>query len=109
MEDVLLKDKSNIFDIAFTGARIREEDKVRIDDFRNQYGFSRNMSFSSFLAAYFIYISHSPNAKALSLICIFLGVGLMMRFLTSFASFSAEVFRGYAVELNNENNLNQNG
>ncbi len=102
-EAVLMKDKLNIFDVAFVGARGREEDKIRIDDFRNQYGFNRNMSFASFLTAFFIYRSSSVNSSSLSLVFIFLGLGMMIRFLTSYTSFSAEIFRSYAFDLNNKN------
>ncbi len=102
-EKILLEDKLNIFDAAFVGARTHEEDKVRIDDFRNQYGFNRNMSFASFLTALFIAISNTPGGNVMTLIFILLGIGMMIRFLSSYSSFSAEVLRSYAFELNKNN------
>jgi hypothetical protein len=96
-EDALLKDKQNIFDIAFTASRMREEDKARIDDFRNQYGFNRNMSFASFLAAFFAYYGNSVDSLS-SIVFFLLGIGMMIRFVTFYTSFSAEVLRSYAFE-----------
>jgi hypothetical protein len=97
-DNALLNDKKNIFDIAFIAARGRVEDKVRIDDYRNQYGFGRNVSLTSFITAIFMYYSNDVNAKALAILFCFLGFGMMLRFLTFYTSFSAEVLRSYAFE-----------
>lgn len=96
--EVLLTHKQNIFDIAFIAARLREEDKTRIDDFRNQYGFSRNMSLTSFITAVLMYYSADVNASALAVLFCCLGVGMLVRFLTFYTTFSAEVLRSYAFE-----------
>lgn len=97
-QDALLTHKLNIFDIAFIAARLREEDKMRIDDFRNQYAFSRNMSLTSFITAGFMYYSADINASLLALIFCCLGCGMLLRFLTFYTTFSAEVLRSYAFE-----------
>lgn len=97
--DALLTHKQNIFDIAFIAARLREEDKMRIDDFRNQYGFSRNMSLTSFITAVLMYYSTDVNASALAVLFCCLGFGMLLRFLTFHTTFSAEVMRSYAFEV----------
>jgi hypothetical protein len=94
----LLLDKKNIFDIAYTAARKRPEDDERINNYRNQYGFSRNISLTSFITTGFMYYSSDIHATNLAILFGFLGFGMLLRFLTLYAAFSAEVLRSYAFE-----------
>lgn len=72
----------------------------RLDDFRNQYGFARNMSFAFFVSALAIacahWFGHHPVHIRWALLAIFGAVTLFYRYLKFFRQFSYELFLRYA-------------
>ena len=90
-----------VFGIAFSVARTNTDTASRLDQFRNLYGFSRNVSFVSIIA--FILLSvrynHLPtelNKGVLLAGSVILAVGMFGRFLKFYAAFSREVVGSYA-------------
>jgi len=85
---------------ALVNARNSQETTKRIDFFRNQYSFSRNVSFSSLLVFFFLCdssfrLSGKVEVNAI-LFSIFVCIGMFVRFLKFYSSTSAEVLRSYA-------------
>jgi hypothetical protein len=72
----------------------------RLDDFRNQYGFARNMSFAFVTSAIALLIAHfvSPHPVRLrwALLSGFTGIVLFYRYLKFFRQYSYELFLRYA-------------
>ncbi|MGB2635922.1 MAG: hypothetical protein WAM58_18480 [Candidatus Acidiferrum sp.] len=72
----------------------------RLDGFRNQYGFARNMSFVFFVAAVGIMIAHFVGAHPVRLrwavLSGFASITLFYRYLKFFREFSYELFLRYA-------------
>lgn len=95
-----IKEPEAIFQIAFPVARSIADTANRLDQFRNQYGFCRNVAFSFLLAAAVL----TPRVIASGEKEVFLGVtallalavAMFFRFLKFYAAFSAEVLRTFA-------------
>jgi hypothetical protein len=77
-----------------------ETSQARLDTFRNQYGFARNMSFSCILSAIILgtaywFAPHQVQLRWAALAAIF-GVTLFYRYLKFFRQYSYELFLRYA-------------
>lgn len=74
--------------------------QARLDDFRNQYGFARNMSFAFFVAAVAIYIAYKvglhPVRLRWAILATVAGASLFYRYLKFFRQYSYELFLRYA-------------
>jgi hypothetical protein len=74
--------------------------QARLDDFRNQYGFARNMSFAFLTSAVAILAAHHlgyhPVRYRWVLLSGLAGVALFYRYLKFFRQFSYELFLRYA-------------
>ncbi len=74
--------------------------QARLDDFRNQYGFARNMSFAFLTAAAAIVVAHHlgyhPVRYRWALLSGIAGITLFYRYLKFFRQFSYELFLRYA-------------
>lgn len=85
---------------AYATATREERIQGRLDDFRNQYGFARNMSFAFFTSALAIALTyrfgHHPVRLRWALLALFGGVTLFYRYLKFFRQFSYELFLRYA-------------
>jgi hypothetical protein len=77
-----------------------ERAQARLDDFRNQYGFARNMSFAFLVSAIAILVTHFYGAHPVrlrwSLLAAFASVTLFYRYLKFFHQYSYELFLRYA-------------
>lgn len=98
-------DVETIFQIAYPHARSNEDARARMDDFRNQYGFARNVSFTSFLGVLIVGISlycgiQFPYSIALLMASIVLACGMYCRFLKFYSAFSAEMLRAFNCKVN---------
>jgi len=96
----LLTNSDRIFFPAYDMARKNEDVRKRLDDFRNQYGFSRNMSFSAAISTLLLSIRafnyETPFEWWWAGIALFISISMFVRFWKFFSSFSAEVLRHYA-------------
>lgn len=89
-----------IFHVAFCHARETEDTRARIDSFRNQYGFCRNLALSCWIVAVVIISSRSDiHAQQVALILTFAGFVMLARFLKFYSHFAAEVLRGLSLPL----------
>jgi hypothetical protein len=74
--------------------------QARLDDFRNQYGFARNMSFALLTSAITILIAHSlgfqPVRFRWALLTALAGTAMFYRYLKFFRQYSYELFLRYA-------------
>jgi hypothetical protein len=74
--------------------------QARLDEFRNQYGFARNMSFAFIVAALTIGIAHRIGHQMVqlrwALPAAVAGLALLYRYLKFFRQFSYELFLRYA-------------
>jgi hypothetical protein len=72
----------------------------RLDDFRNQYGFARNMSFAFVTSAIAVLIAHFVDVHPVRLrwavLSGFAGIVLFYRYLKFFRQYSYELFVRYA-------------
>jgi hypothetical protein len=72
----------------------------RLDSFRNQYGFARNMAFAFLLSAGAICAEHWNGDHAVTLrwalLCTFAGLSLFYRYLKFFRQYSYELLLRYA-------------
>lgn len=72
----------------------------RLDDFRNQYGFARNMSFAFVTSAIALVVAHfmgsHPVRLRWALLSGFAGIVLFYRYLKFFRQYSYELFLRYA-------------
>lgn len=88
-----------IFEPAFHVARTIEDVRKRMDDFRNQYGFNRNMAMSGCIAAGLLFHSAchgNIEAYKWTVLALVLSLGMLLRFLKFYSSFTTEVLRTYA-------------
>lgn len=87
------------FQCAFTHARSNSDSAIRMDNFINQYGLCRNVSFASLIAAVFLTIlacrTGNGNDIALAVGAAILSVGLFARFIKFYAAYTREVFRAF--------------
>ena len=96
-----MTDAEAIFGLAFDAARKNADTAARLDQFRNLYGFSRNVSFVSLVAAVLMAIRYYklPEDLSRSLLlggAMVLAIGMFGRFLKFYAAFSTELLRAYA-------------
>lgn len=96
LPDEHLSDET-VFQVAYAATRENEDARQRADDFRNKYGFCRNMAMSAgvallLLGARFLYSAH-PIDLALASAAFALGYVMISRFLMFYANFAAEVLR----------------
>ncbi len=74
--------------------------QARLDDFRNQYGFARNMSFAFVTSAIALVIAHFMGSHPVhlrwALLSGFAGIVLFYRYLKFFRQYSYELFLRYA-------------
>ena len=76
-----------------------EKAQTRLDDFRNQYGFARNMSFAFLISALVLVVGHriDPALETLWAGCAgVVGVALFYRYLKFFRQYSYELLLRYA-------------
>lgn len=95
----LLIDPEEIFHPAYVAARASDDARKRMDDFRNQYGFNRNMALSSLIASLLMFDlgrGGNHNAYAFAFFGLLLSVGMFVRFLKFYSAFTAEIVRTYA-------------
>jgi hypothetical protein len=89
-----------VFAPALVNARKDVETRDRIDFFRNQYSFSRNVSFSGFLVFFLMLDSvlRTENTDSLELMffSLLLSFGMLIRFIKFYSCCAAEVLRSYA-------------
>jgi hypothetical protein len=94
-----ITDAEEVFQVAFPAARGSADAVARMDQFRNLYGFCRNISFVSLVSAICLalraFLAPLPysgwEAAAALVVC----VGMFGRFLKFYADFAAEVLRSY--------------
>lgn len=95
-------DIEEVFMLAYTVARTVEDARKRMDDFRNQYGFNRNMAMSSLIAASLLFhrawCDSDNDARMLAILALILSLGMLGRFLKFYSCFAAEVLRTYAFQ-----------
>jgi hypothetical protein len=85
---------------AYSIMTANERLQSRLDDFRNQYGFARNMSFAFLVCAIAIAAAHFDGAHPVrlrwSLLAAFAAVSLFYRYLKFLHQYSYELFLRYA-------------
>lgn len=99
--DELRQNPDELFMPAYHAARQSEDTCKRMDDFRNQYGFNRNMAFSG-LVVMLLMLDKAlrggdVDAYGLAALALILSLGMFVRFLKFYACFAAEVLRAYAL------------
>lgn len=89
-----------LFQHAYPIVTVDERAQARLDDFRNQYGFARNMAFAFLVAACVIVIgrrfSNPPLHLRWAALAMVAGVTMFYRYLKFFRQFSYELFLRYA-------------
>ena len=100
-----ITDPEAVFGIAFGAARGNADTVARLDQFRNLYGFSRNVAFVSIIACILILIRYSrlPTELDKGLLLtgtLVLAIGMFGRFLKFYAAYSREVLGAYSGKLN---------
>lgn len=90
-----IKNTESIFQVAYSTARKDEDVRTRMDDFRNQYGFARNLTFVALLI---IFLLFEKSILTWEILVLLLTVSflLFLRFLKFYAAFQAEVVRAFA-------------
>lgn len=87
------------FQCAFPHARGVTDSATRLDNFLNQYGMCRNVSFAALLAAVILGVSewnaYDPKTTTLAIGALVLAVGLFLRFVKFYAAYARELFRTY--------------
>ncbi|HEY1607555.1 MAG TPA: hypothetical protein VGF77_18355 [Allosphingosinicella sp.] len=87
------------FECAFPHARSVADSATRLDNFLNQYGMCRNVSFASLLAAAILGLSewriHDSKTTAFAIGALILAIGLFLRFVKFYAAYARELFRAY--------------
>lgn len=85
---------------AYSVVTADERLQARLDSFRNQYGFARNMCFAFLVSAVAIFVSSKYGAQPVrlrwSLLAGFASVALFYRYLKFFHQYSYELFLRYA-------------
>lgn len=96
----LLANVEEVFMPAYNHARNVEDTRKRIDDFRNQYGFNRNMALSGLITTGLMidraWRGGDSEAWSLAIFAFLLSAGMLARFLKFYSCFTAEVLRAYA-------------
>lgn len=84
---------------AYANVTASEKAQARLDEFRNQYGFARNMSFAFIASALMLAIAHCfGDTLQLGFIALVFGAGITLfyRYLKFFRQYSYELFLRYA-------------
>jgi len=85
---------------AYSVVTANEKSQARLDDFRNQYGFARNMCFAFAVSAIAILITHRYGAHPVglrwALLAGFASIALFYRYLKFFHQYSYELLLRYA-------------
>lgn len=105
--DAELSDAEAVFAVAFGVARQSTDCASRLDQFRNVYGFARNVSFvglvaTALTAARLLEGAGDPRLKWACGASVLLAVGMYGRFLKFYSGYSGEVWRAYLATLENE-------
>jgi hypothetical protein len=89
-----------LFQHAYPVVTAEERAQARLDDFRNQYGFARNMAFAFLVAAAAIAVAyrfgHQPVRLRWAVLALVAGITMFYRYLKFFRQFSYELFLRYA-------------
>lgn len=97
--DRSLVTSESAFQCAYPYARSVEDTAIRLDNFLNQYGMCRNVSFASGVAAILLAFKayNFPSEMSISLLigAIILFIGLFGRFIKFYAAYAREVFRAF--------------
>ncbi len=97
----ILENIESLFQPAYAVARQNEDVRNRMDDFRNQYGFARNISFVGLLLLVMAFWQHMTWPSLIILLtCV--AAGMFLRFAKFYASFSAELLRTFAFAQENK-------
>ncbi|MEM9572098.1 MAG: hypothetical protein AAF996_11570 [Pseudomonadota bacterium] len=90
-------DFESAFQVGYSLTRADEDARKRVDDFRNQYGFCRNVAFVSWFAAAIFFgaylVDQNSPHLAFAAIAVFFGFMLTVRFLKFYGAFALEVLR----------------
>lgn len=94
-----ITDPEEVFQVAFPAARAIPDTVARIDQFRNLYGFSRNVSFVAMVSTIALairwWMSPLPYSAWMTVIAAIIAFGMFGRFLKFYAEFATEVLRAY--------------
>lgn len=87
------------FHCAFPHARGVSDSATRLDNFMNQYGMCRNVSFASLIAG-ILMIVHARHTGArldwfIAIAALVLAIGLFGRFVKFYAAYAREIFRTF--------------
>lgn len=97
VEEGTRTDTEAIFQMAFAHAQRIDGVKERVEDFRNQYGFCRNIALvgfaSSALFAWHFQASKQELSLWLAVLAFLVSAGMLLRFLKFYSAFSAEALR----------------
>jgi hypothetical protein len=95
-----LAEDEGLFQHAYPVVTAEERAQARLDDFRNQYGFARNMAFAFLVAATSIAVAyrfgHQPVRLRWAALALLAGITMFYRYLKFFRQFSYELFLRYA-------------
>lgn len=98
-----ITDPEEVFQVAFPAARAVPDTVARIDQFRNLYGFARNVSFVALVSTIALAIRWSadplPHSAWMTVIAAVIAIGMFGRFLKFYAEFATEVLRAYHAKL----------
>ena len=102
VEDV--RDAEAVFSVAFGVARSSSDTASRLDQFRNQYGFNRNVCFVSIVSFFLIAfrwdrLPSDIDRHYLLVACAIFSIGMFGRFLKFYATYSREVLGAYSSSL----------
>lgn len=89
-----------LFQHAYAVVTADERAQARLDQFRNQYGFARNMAFAFLVAGAAILLAHRVGHQPVhfrwAVLAVLAGVTMFYRYLKFFRQFSYELFLRYA-------------
>jgi hypothetical protein len=95
-----------VFQAAFHPVRQTPDTAARLSAFLNQYGFSRNVAFASFVGFILLLFHEVDQPSRLNLLltiaAIVLSLGMFGRFIKFYAAYSADVIRTYATLSNSQ-------
>lgn len=98
----LLQNMEELFIPASAWARQFDDTRARMDDFRNQYGFNRNMAMTAFISALFLLERFNRTSYEIDAVwmtfALIVSAGMLLRFLKFYSCYAAEIFRAYAYQ-----------
>lgn len=99
-----INDPEVVFGVAFGAARANADTAARLDQFRNLYGFSRNIAFVAIVACILLLVRYprlpaEPDRGLLLIGALVLAIGMFGRFLKFYAAYSREVLGAYGSKL----------